>query len=79
MSPRAFDSDDAAHAQHSALRFTENVDCPRCDAVFEGEFFDESMNVQDIAEPPSATHTCPVCQHRWVSCLTGWTMYGEAG
>lgn len=79
MTPRAFDSDDVARGLQVGLRFTENVDCPQCDTVFEGEFHDDSMTVHDITDPPTGEHTCPACQHRFPTEMTGWTYFGEAG
>lgn len=78
--PRAFDSDDIARDAHPhRLRFTENLDCPQCTLVFEGEFFDDSLTVQDLVDPPVGYHRCPRCGHQWTSELSGWTFYGEAG
>lgn len=77
--PRSFDSDDVARALHPVLRFSENVECRVCETVFEGEFVDDSMTVEDIVAPPIGTHRCPACGHEWISELTGWTLFGEAG
>lgn len=75
--PRAFDSDE----NPTALRFTENVDCPRCGEIFEGDFVDRtrSLSVQDIREQPQGGHICPACDFSFVSWMTGWMFYGEAG
>lgn len=75
--PRAFDSDSAPEI----LRFTENVDCPRCGEIFEGEFLDHtrSLSVQDMQEPPFGDHECPECGFAWQAQMTGWMFYGEAG
>ncbi len=75
---RAFDSDDVAR-HGGPLIFTENVDCPQCDTLFVAEFHDHSMSVEDIAEAPTGEHTCPACGHTWISEVTGWTFYSEAG
>jgi uncharacterized protein (DUF2225 family) len=81
--PRDFDSDDIARRTGAVyqLRFTENVECPICFTVFDGEFFDTtgSMTVEDMAEPPIGIHTCPACRHKWGSVYTGWQFYSEAG
>jgi hypothetical protein len=37
------------------------------------------MSVEDIAEAPTGEHTCPACGHTWISEVTGWTFYSEAG
>jgi predicted RNA-binding Zn-ribbon protein involved in translation (DUF1610 family) len=77
--PRNFDSDQVARGEPSRLRFTEFVDCPQCGQLSEGEFFDDSMSVEDIVDPPTGNHVCPGCGHRWSSELTGWTFFSEAG
>lgn len=75
--PRAFDSDSDA----PVLRFCENVTCPACGEIFEGEFLDhtQSLSVQDMVEPPRGDHQCPYCEGRFCSALTGWMLFGEAG
>jgi uncharacterized protein (UPF0212 family) len=75
--PRAFDSDEPGQD----LSFTENVECPGCGEIFEGEFTDhtKSLTVQDMVEPPSGTHQCPACRKSFGSVMTGWMFYGEAG
>lgn len=75
--PRAFDSDNPS----SDLVFTENVECPRCGEVFEGEFQDpaRSLSVQDMVETPESNHECPVCGCVFISVMTGWMFFGEAG
>jgi uncharacterized Zn-finger protein len=75
--PRSFDSDDRA----SPLAFCENVVCPDCDTVFEGHFVDEtdSITFEDMTDPPSGTHDCPHCQRVFVTEMTGWSFYSEAG
>jgi uncharacterized protein (UPF0212 family) len=75
--PRAFDSD----ADPQVLRFTENVECPGCGEVFEGEFCDHtaSLTVQDMVDAPTGEHECPVCGLCFASAMTGWLFYGEAG
>lgn len=76
--PRDFDSD-AVTRTGELLRFTENVDCGQCGTTFEGTFFDDSMTVEDIVDPPRGRHCCPSCGHQWASEMTGWTFYSEAG
>lgn len=75
--PRSFDSDD----DPAVLRFTENVDCPRCGEIFESDFVDQSqsLSVQDMVVAPFGDHECPECGQCWVSPLTGWMFYSEAG
>lgn len=75
--PRAFDSDD----DPGVLAFTENVDCPVCGEVFEGLFEDRerSLSVQDMVEAPWGDHECPECGTEFMSKMTGWMFYSEAG
>jgi hypothetical protein len=77
MSPRAFDSD----KHEGQLWFHEQVDCPVCDEVFLGEFVDQtrSLSVEDMVEPPIGSHKCPACGEEFISELSGWVMFGEAG
>lgn len=76
--PRAFDSDDIAR-HGGPLHFTENVDCPACSITFEGDFYDDSLTVEDIVDAPTGNHTCPACGLRFTTALTGWTFFTEAG
>lgn len=76
--PREFDSDLVARGEQR-LRFVELVDCPSCDVVFDGVFDDDSLTVEDMVDPPTGTHTCPQCGHRWTSEATGWSFFSEAG
>lgn len=75
--PRAFDSDET----DPVLQFTENVTCPVCGEVFEGQFYDESssLSVQDMTDPASGSHVCPECDHEFSSEATGWSFFSEAG
>ncbi len=75
--PRGFDSD----LDPENLVFTENVECPRCFETFEGTFQDDSssLSVQDMAVAPFGDHECPECCHRFITTLSGWMMFGEAG
>ena len=75
--PRAFDSDQPP----AVAVFTENVDCPFCGQIFEGEFVDhtKSLSVQDMAVAPLGDHECPECGAFFSSPMTGWMFFGEAG
>ena len=75
--PRGFDSD----SRPEALTFEENVECPVCGEIFPSLFFDftQSLTVEDMRVPPCGSHVCPDCGHEWVSQMTGWMMFGEAG
>lgn len=81
MSPRAFDSDEVARSEGTVLRFTENVECRACETVFEGVFYDPcgSMTVEDMTDPPVGEHICPACGLHWLSEMTGWSFFSEAG
>lgn len=63
------------------LILTALVDCanPECGAVYEGTWTDDSMSVQDMAEPPEAEQTCPTCEHKQVETFPGWCFRSEAG
>ena len=77
---RDFDSDDIERAEDiQELRFAENVECPECGTLFEGEWYEPAMSVHDIVEAPEARHRCPLCALEFTTALTGWTMYTEAG
>ncbi len=72
--PRDVDSSD-----NGLLVFFERVDCPACGTTFEGQFRDDSDTVQDLTEAPQGAHECPECRYEWVSELSGWTFFSEAG
>ena len=72
---RAFDSDQPP----ARWLFTERVDCPACGTTFVGEFRDDSDSLQDLTDAPQGAHECPECLHEWVSGMTGWTFFTEAG
>jgi uncharacterized Zn-finger protein len=75
--PRAFDSD----SDPQVLTFTENVECPFCGEIFEGEFVDhtKSLSVQDMVVAPTGKHECPECGRTFTASMSGWMFYGEAG
>ncbi len=75
--PRAFDSD----LDPENLVFTENVECPRCGEIFEGRFVDQtgSLSVQDMVVAPFGDHECPECGRSFITTLSGWMLFGEAG
>lgn len=78
--PRAFDSDEVSRSTgRGRLHFTERVECPDCSLELEGDFYDSSLTVEDMVEPPSGRHTCPACGRVWSSQMTGWLFYTEAG
>ncbi len=63
------------------MTFVENVTCPGCELIFEGEFTDEthSLSVQDMTDPPLGRHHCPECGFEFCTQMTGWMFYSEAG
>jgi len=73
--PRHFDSAE----NQSRLVFAELVDCPACTLVFGGVFTSDATELDDIVETPTGAHVCPGCGHAFVTELTGWTFYTEAG
>lgn len=74
--PRAFDS--AERDDTAPLTFTEVVTCPACGAEQYALFVDESMDVQDLDEPPQTEQECEVCMHHWIAEYSGWSTYGDA-
>lgn len=63
------------------LELTALVDCanPDCGATYDGNWTDDSMSVQDMAEPPEAEQTCPGCGHVQLEAYSGWCFQSEAG
>ena len=57
------------------------VDCQNleCGEVYEGTWTDDSMSVQDMAEPPVAVQQCPVCGHQQEETYPAWCWTSEAG
>jgi hypothetical protein len=57
------------------------VDCanPKCGETYEGLWTDDSLSVQDMAEPPEAEQECPSCGNKQVEIFPGWTFRSEAG
>jgi hypothetical protein len=63
------------------LDLTALVDCgnPGCGETFDGHWQDDSLSVQDMAEPPEAEQECPACGHRQLEVYPGWCFRSEAG
>ena len=61
------------------LDLTALVDCASCGTTYEGRWLDDSMSVQDMAEPPEAVQECPSCGHRQQEVYPGWMFRSEAG
>jgi hypothetical protein len=60
---------------------TALVDCenPDCGETYEGRWEDDSMSVQDMAEPPAAEQECPLCGHKQFEVYPAWCFNSEAG
>lgn len=56
-----------------------NVECEACGEVYEGTWKDDSLSVQDMAEPPEAEQTCPSCGQVQLEVYPGWCWNSEAG
>lgn len=63
------------------LELTALVDCgnPACGETYEGRWLDDSMSVQDMAEPPVAVQECPLCGHTQEETYPAWCFRSEAG
>jgi len=63
------------------LELTALVDCvnPDCGETYEGRWLDDSMSVQDMAEPPVAEQECPSCGHKQEETYPAWCFRSEAG
>jgi catabolite regulation protein CreA len=77
------DSDEQARSG-GPLVLTALVDCDEneggCGTTFQAIWTDDSLSVEDMAEPPVASITCPECGHVHVAMeWPGWTFYSEAG
>lgn len=58
---------------------TGTVECASCHEVYDGSWADDSMDVNDMAEAPVASQTCPSCGHVQQEEWPGWTWQSEAG
>jgi uncharacterized C2H2 Zn-finger protein len=78
--PKLNDTDDELH-QDKVLRFSENVDCPKCGTLFEGNWIADVIDVEQIAgvEDFVGDQTCPKCGHVFHEDYTGWHNYSDAG
>jgi hypothetical protein len=77
------DSDEQARSG-GPLVLTALVDCDEdeggCGVTFQAVWTDDSISVEDMAEPPAADITCPECG-RTVTAMEwpGWMFRSEAG
>lgn len=76
--PRTYDSDE--QRRHGGLlTFSANVDCPECGALFEGTWVDDSIDAEQMVDPPIAMVTCPRCGGVFEEEYPGFVNYGDAG
>lgn len=61
------------------LELSALVDCANCWETYPGRWVDDSLSVQDMAEPPEAEQECPACGHRQLETYPGWCFRSEAG
>jgi Zn finger protein HypA/HybF involved in hydrogenase expression len=55
------------------------VDCAKCGETYEGTWTDDSLSVQDMAEPPEEEQECPACGNVQLEVFPGWCFNSEAG
>lgn len=56
-----------------------NVECDSCGEIYEGTWTDDSLSVQDMAEPPEQPQACMSCGHEQLEVYPGWCFNSEAG
>ena len=76
--PRTYDSDEQRR-QGGLLRFSANVDCEDCGAVFEGMWVDDSLDAEQMTDPPVSEQVCPSCGWSDEVEYPGFVNYGDAG
>jgi hypothetical protein len=59
--------------------YRNNVECDSCHLVYEGEWEDDSLDPEDMAEAPVAAQVCPGCGHSQEEVYPGWAYQSEAG
>lgn len=74
------DSDDKSD---KPLEFSGNIECPLCGTLFEGTWFADVIDVEQIAglDDFKGDQTCPNpnCGHVWNEPYCGWWNYSDAG
>jgi len=55
------------------------VECESCDSEFEGVWTDDSVDYEQMVEPPSAVLACPSCGVKDTYEYTGYWNFGDAG
>jgi hypothetical protein len=61
------------------VNFTALIDCPSCDTTLEGQWHDDSIDIEQMDGPPVADQECPECGDVFPAEYPGWTTFGEAG
>ncbi len=62
-----------------AIELTAFVTCNQCGNDYEGHWFDDSLDIQDMAEAPVSVQECPGCGHKQEEEYPGWSFRSEAG
>ena len=75
--PRTFDSDEH-RITGGLLTFAANLDCPECELVFEGYWVDDSLDAEQMTDPPEDEFRCPRCGHVFEAEYPGYFNYGDA-
>lgn len=55
------------------------VECPSCGISFEGQWGDDSMDIEQMDAAPEDEQTCPECERTFWAVYPGWTEFGGAG
>lgn len=76
--PRTYDSDEH-RVNGGVLTFAANVDCEECGTMFEAVWVDDSLDAEQMTDPPIADQTCPGCGHTEEIEYPGFVNYGDAG
>lgn len=57
---------------------TALIDCPS-GHWFEGQWADDSMDIEQMDGAPEAKQACPECDLEFIAVYPGWTEFGGAG
>jgi hypothetical protein len=60
------------------MQLTAILDCPECEASFEGQWIDDSIDPEQRDEAPVQGQECPN-GHRFEAAYPGWSWFTEAG
>jgi C4-type Zn-finger protein len=69
---------DSVRGDSDPVVFTANLDCPKCEATFEGVWHDDSMDMEQVVDIAPIQAVCPKCGHTWEAEYPGWTAFTEA-